>query len=139
MTLRKLAFLGALAGAQPLWGQTFTSLVALDGTNGGQPGPLVQGLNGALYGVTEHGGVDSNFGTVFEMTLGGDLKTLVTFPVAGSDASFPVSLMIYPNGTFYGTAATNVPNGNVIFKMTATGTLTPLATFHKRPVGSQPG
>jgi uncharacterized repeat protein (TIGR03803 family) len=130
MTIRKLAFLCALAGARTLWGQTFTSLLAFDGTNGGQPGPLVQGLNGALYGTTEHGGSGGNSGTIFEINLKGQLKTLTDFYIAGSDAAYPGGLMIYPNGNFYGISSLSVPGGGAIFKVTPTGTATQVAAFN---------
>ena len=40
---------------------------------------LVQATNGNLYGTTYGGGANGNFGTVFQITAGGKLTTLLSF------------------------------------------------------------
>jgi uncharacterized repeat protein (TIGR03803 family) len=59
-------------------GQTFKSLLSLDGTDGAFPNAApVPGANGNLYGTTVNGGANG-VGTVFEITPAGKLTTLYT-------------------------------------------------------------
>lgn len=79
--------------------QTFTSLVAFDGPNGENPGPLVQGTDGELYGVT----VGSS--TIFKMSPEGTLTTVYSF-TGKSDGDMPIGgLALGTDGNFYGTTA----------------------------------
>jgi hypothetical protein len=70
-------FLFCAATALALPAQTFTNLVSFNGSNGMFPWntPLVQGLDGDLYGTTDGGGIVSrscgafnSCGTVFKIT-----------------------------------------------------------------------
>jgi len=117
----------ALAIVSPA--QTFTTLVNFAGTNGAGPvASLVQGTNGDLYGTTNYGGAP-NFGTVFAMTLQGQLKSMVTFGESNG-ANPGASLMVYPNGTLYGTTTHGGANKyGTVFRMTPSGTLTTLYSF----------
>ena len=84
---------------------------------------LVQAANGNLYGTA----FDPAFGTVFEITPGGTFTTLVNLPSDGADGGNPAAGLVQgPGGYLYGTT-TNSLGG--VFKMTPSGTLTPLYTF----------
>jgi uncharacterized repeat protein (TIGR03803 family) len=54
--------------------------VCFKGADGRNPylGSLVRGLNGKLYGTTRFGGANG-YGTVFEITAGGQLTALHSF------------------------------------------------------------
>jgi uncharacterized repeat protein (TIGR03803 family) len=82
----------------------------------GPLGGLVQGTDGNLYGTTSEGGASSNCpytgppitgcGTIFQITLAGNLTTLYNFCSQSgcSDGEFPKqALMQGTNGSFYGT------------------------------------
>jgi uncharacterized repeat protein (TIGR03803 family) len=128
--------------------QTPTILVNFDGTNGSYPeniGSLVQGTDGLLYGVTQHGGFNDN-GTIFSMTSlesGGVLTVLHEFCEQNSacpDGSRPVAGLIQASdGNFYGTTlfGGNSCSCGTVFKISATGQLTTLHAF-SGPDGSQP-
>ncbi len=93
---RGIFVLCAVAVASP--SQTFTTLVNFSVTNGSGPNvSFVQGLDGDLYGTTNHGGVSSNNGTIFVMTPQGQLKILNSFH--GSDGANPnAALVLTPSG-----------------------------------------
>jgi uncharacterized repeat protein (TIGR03803 family) len=127
-------FCAAAVVASP--GQTFTSLVSFNGTDGEHPvGSLVQGLDGNFYGTTAEGGADTscNFGsgcgTVFKITPGGTLTTLHSFD--GTDGSNPYAgLVLATDGNFYGTTvAGGAHEEGTIFKITTGGKLTTLYSF----------
>src|ERR1022692_3881655 len=82
--------------------QTFTTLVYFLGSNGGGPvAPLVQGIDGELYGTTTQNG-SIYYGTVFKTTTAGLLTTLHTFN--STDGASPTSgLVLDRGGNFYGT------------------------------------
>ena len=106
-------------------------------SDGGVPeGSLIQATDGNLYGTTEGGGT-ARTGTVFKITLSGALTTLGD-TVSGSAAA----LVQGTDGNFYGTtyhggANTCAEGGGrhtscgTIFKITATGTLTTLASLNQ--------
>src|SRR4051794_29007352 len=92
--------------------QTYTTLATFNGPNGAEPNsPLIQGLDGNIYGMTLNGGAncDSGCGTVFRMTPAGVLTTLHSFCGVGGypycfDGSFPYGGLVQStNGNFYGT------------------------------------
>jgi uncharacterized repeat protein (TIGR03803 family) len=65
---------------------------------------LVQGSDGNLYGTTRGSvaGSQTNDGTIFKITTGGDLTTLHHF--AYTDGAWPIAALIQAaNGDFYGT------------------------------------
>ena len=76
--------------------------------NGYYPGAnLLQGVNGNFYGVTAYGGT-TGYGTVFEVTKSGVLRTVYTFCSQSNctDGAIPFgSLVQAKDGTFYGTTA----------------------------------
>jgi uncharacterized repeat protein (TIGR03803 family) len=70
---------------------TLTTLLEFNGTNGWCPQRLVPGVDGNLYGTTEYGGPDfvgwivseddmqpSGSGTIFKLTLNGDVSSLAS-------------------------------------------------------------
>jgi uncharacterized repeat protein (TIGR03803 family) len=99
------------------------NITGLDGY--GPASALVQGNNGNLYGTTEMGGsaYPDDFGTIYEVTLGGTLYDLDAF---GSDYGPPLAgLVLDTNGYFYGATA-----DYGVFQMASDGTLT---TFYVLP------
>lgn len=103
---------------------------------GGEPvASLLQGLNGNFYGSTPYGG-NRIHGTVFDVTPGGILATLVDFD--GWDGMHPESALIQAtNSDFYGTTLGGGKHGcywpsygcGTVFKMEAEGALTTLYRF----------
>lgn len=98
---------------------------------------LVQATNGKFYGVTASGGVFSS-GTVFEITLAGELTTLHSFN--GTDGYNPEGALVQSkNGEFYGTTAEGQgAAGGTFFEMSANGNLTTLFTFYGTKYGFGP-
>ena len=116
-------------------GYTPTDCPAVEG---GRPsGHLVQAANGMLYGTTNQGGIE-NAGTVFSMTLNGDLHTVHFFQQESStDGMSPyAALVVGPNGsTLYGTTADGGNNGGgTVFSVTG-NVLTVLHSFDARNDG----
>jgi len=114
-----------------------TTLVSFNGSKGGNPaGGLVLGANGNFYGTTSVGGNlglndSSGFGTVFTMTPGGVLRTLVSFNLAnGYNPS--AGLVQGSDGNFYGTTGGGgAGGGGTVFEMTPAGVLTTLVSFSR--------
>jgi uncharacterized repeat protein (TIGR03803 family) len=112
---------------------------------------LAQGIDGNLYGTTETGGLGTGptcflggCGTVFKITLQGDLTTLHSFD--GSDGAYIFGPVFQAtDGNFYGGAD---DGGNTlcyldegcgtIYEITPTGTLTTLQIFDSTD-GAYPG
>ncbi len=101
---------------------------------------LVQGTDGNFYGTTFEGGTGYQCGggvtcgTVFKITPAGTLTTLWSFcPYDGCypDGGFPEAPLVQASdGNFYGTTSFGGAYGNgTIFKITPTGTLTPVYSF----------
>jgi len=120
---------------------TLTTLVSFAKTNGALPhAGLVQGSDGDFYGTTSFGGAfggASGNGTVFKITPGGLLTTLVSFN--GMNGASPAAELVEgADGKFYGTTSdgglyTNQFLGigyGTIFRMTPAGALTTLISFN---------
>jgi len=121
-----------------------TTLVSFNDLDGAAPlATLVQGTNGDFYGTSpqaQDAGLSVNagggYGTVFEMTSSGVLKTLVKF--TGSNGGNPAAGLVQgSDGNFYGTTAiggnisTNGGYGfGTVFKISTNGTLTTLVSFN---------
>jgi uncharacterized repeat protein (TIGR03803 family) len=111
-------------------------------TDGDTPtGTLILAKNGDFYSTTSLGGIDpTDFGTVFRMTIGGDLTTIHAFclNVPCSDGSAPnAGLIQATDENLYGTteaggaskcAPLGAPCGN-IFRVTSGGPMVTLHTF----------
>ena len=118
-------------------GGVLTTLVEFTGTTGSNKGSypragLVQGFDGNFYGTTYYGGA-SNFGTVFKLTPGGVLTTLVEFTgTAGGNIGINpnAGLVQGGDGNFYGTTYYGGASGiGTVFKLTPGGVLTTLVEF----------
>ena len=96
-------------------------------------GSLVVGIDGNLYGATWWGGT-TGYGTLFKLTLGGQLTTLHTFCLQTGcpDGEYPWGYLITDNqGNFYGTASAGGAEGSegTVFRLAPSGALTVLHTF----------
>ncbi|MGA8150428.1 MAG: choice-of-anchor tandem repeat GloVer-containing protein [Terriglobales bacterium] len=140
-----MVFLFCVAMAVAAPAQTFTVIKHFNGINGDVPtAPLVQGLDGNLYGTTYAGGSFNN-GTVFRITTAGDLTSLHSFCASAGcpDGSTPdAGLVLGGTGFFYG--VTQVGGANTIgtiFQIGPKGKLTTLYSFcplTNCPDGAQP-
>ena len=107
LTMFFLSLLTGWAGALTVHAQTGAAIpiFSFSGgtTNGAAPeGNLVLGPDGSFYGTTQGGGTTNSYGTIFKMTTGGALTTLVTFK--GTNGVNPLDgLTLAPDGNFYGT------------------------------------
>ena len=117
--------------------QTLESFYTFNGTDGSYPvGELTQGSDSAIYGTTRLSGA-FGFGTVFRITLDGQLTTLHQFTF-GDDGGEPNGGLVQgQDGAFNGAAAGGTFNNTcgslgcgVIFKITADGTFTTLHLFN---------
>jgi uncharacterized repeat protein (TIGR03803 family) len=89
-----------------------TTLFNFNGTNGAYPyGPLMQGSDSRLYGVTLAGGAYTNFfpqvdsagyGTLFQITTNGELTTLYSFDQTNGAEALGTPMQA-SDGSFYGT------------------------------------
>jgi uncharacterized repeat protein (TIGR03803 family) len=118
----------------------FTLLASFNGSNGLFPVDLIQASDGNFYGTTRGGGIidTPGFGTIFQMTSGGQINTLVRFN--GTNGAWPLSIMQASDGCLYGTTeeggafyaggASSNPGGyGTVFKITTNGNFTLLASF----------
>jgi uncharacterized repeat protein (TIGR03803 family) len=116
----------AAAAASPA--QTFTSLASFSGPNGAEPLSIVQGPDGNLWGTTFGGGGQANCGTVFKMTLAGNLSKNFTFNCTNGNE--PQGLTLGTDGNFYGvTFFGGSNNGGTVFKLTPSRVLTTIFNF----------
>jgi uncharacterized repeat protein (TIGR03803 family) len=120
-----IAFLFLAMTAISAPAQTFTTLHTFDLTDGAYPSaPLVQGLDGNLYGTTYAGARNiclGGCGTVFKITRSGAMTTVHEF--ISTDGQNPEGLVLTSSGSFYGTTASVGPGGDTIFEITAGGAL----------------
>lgn len=114
--------------------------------DGYQPmGGVVQGNDGALYGMTFFGGTN-NFGTIYRVTTNGTYTSLHSFAggfyYGNADGHAPYgSLVVGPDGNLYGTASeggTNTCACGVVFRISPNGNYQTIYSFHDYPDGANP-
>jgi uncharacterized repeat protein (TIGR03803 family) len=119
---------------------TLTTLHSFNFTDGYSPyAALVQAANGEFYGTTQFGGANSacgsgiGCGTVFKITLSGNLTALYSFcsQTNCTDGSEPYAGLVQAtDGNLYGTTLAGGANDDgTVFKITRSGTLTTLHSF----------
>jgi uncharacterized repeat protein (TIGR03803 family) len=90
---------------------------------------VVQGSDGNFYGTTAGGGAFGH-GTVFQITPAGTLTNIWHFTGGMDGALSQAALVQGRDGLFYGTTYSGGSNNvGTIYKITSTGTLTPLWQF----------
>jgi uncharacterized repeat protein (TIGR03803 family) len=108
-----------------------TNLVSFNYTNGGflPYSGLFETANGDFFGTTYEGGTNGQ-GTLFKMSLAGQVTSLYSF-TGGDDGGHPAAPLLQgKDGNFYGTTATGGTYGNgTAFRMTPNGAVTTLAEF----------
>jgi uncharacterized repeat protein (TIGR03803 family) len=110
-----------------------------NGADGGNPqSTLVQGSDTNFYGTTSGGGAHG-FGTVFQVTPAGVLTNLHVFGGTNDGGASVAGMVFGVDGNLYGTTSAGGSN-NVggVFKITTSGTLTPLWQFSNGPDGGTP-
>ena len=116
-------------------GGAFTTLHTFHGNDGDSPGaPLIQGVDGDLYGTTESGGKSNascqyGCGVIFKITMQGAYTTLHRF--VGTDGAYPYGgLAQSRDGTLYGTTQYHGKfNFGTVFKLSPSGQLTTMHNF----------
>src|SRR6266436_1210932 len=127
IALRVSVLLLVVGLAGPSFGQwTEQVLKAFDstGSSGNMPrGPLIQGIDGALYGLTSAGGASFGQGTVFEINCDGSgFNVLYTFHGGANGASPEGGLLQGKDGALYGTTSSSGAFGvGTIFKLSPDG------------------
>src|SRR5215475_1046731 len=117
-------------------------VASFKGTNGAYPvGPLIQGQDVFLYGVTSQGGATFGSGacspygcgTVFKVAPNGTVTTLYSFcsqPNCADGRSPFGGLALGLNGNFYGTTFQGGATGHgTVFEITPKGEFTTLYSF----------
>jgi uncharacterized repeat protein (TIGR03803 family) len=96
-----------------------TTIASFNFTNGANPmAGLIEGKDGALYGVTMNGGAGPfNYdGTIFRVTTNGTLTAIVSFGFLES-ASAMANLIRTSDGSFYGTSYYGAGFDGTIFRL----------------------
>jgi len=98
------------------------------GTNDYYPdAPLVQAVDGSLYGTTAFGGA-GDAGTIFRISTSGAFSTIHTFD--GYDGNRPSDALVQAiDGNLYGTTYGSLDNHGTVFRITTNGTFTLLYSF----------
>jgi len=115
---------------------SLTTIHQFQGTDGAGPAvPLIQGIDGNLYGSTQFGGSRGD-GALFRVTTAGSLTLLHSFDF--TTGAYPSALIQASDGNFYGTTLSGgADNKGVVFRMTASGDVTVLHSFN--PSGGDGG
>jgi uncharacterized repeat protein (TIGR03803 family) len=113
----------------------------------GPSGPLVLGIDGNFYGITEFGGTGSagcpsaaNCGTVFKVTANGELTTIYNWCSQPNCADGNYEFLTEPgpfvqgsDGNFYGANDAGGAGYGTAFKLTPSGTLTTIHNWCSEP------
>jgi uncharacterized repeat protein (TIGR03803 family) len=133
--------LALLAGIQMAVAQT--TFIPLYSFTGGHDGAnpvagLVQASDGNLYGTAYEGGTNG-YGTIFRVSASGVLTPLYSF-TGGNDGARPYTGLVQASdGNLYGTTEAGGTNGEgVVFRITTSGTPTPLYSFTGGHDGANP-
>lgn len=121
----------SILSAAPIWaaesfgqssGESIETLAIFGGSNGTNPGNIIQGHHGDFFGTTYTGGTYDK-GTIFEIPLNKQVTTLVNFN--GANGASPDSHIVQAaDGTYYGTTREGGAfNKGTVFAFTA-------STFH---------
>jgi uncharacterized repeat protein (TIGR03803 family) len=118
-------------------GGALTTLHSFDVSDGEYPDAgLILGANGNLYSTTQQGGANFYYGSIFEITPGGALTTVLSFDP--EEGEFPIGGLVQAtNWSFYGTTQVGGTYDcgrtetlcGTIFEITPGGTLTTLHSF----------
>jgi uncharacterized repeat protein (TIGR03803 family) len=110
-----------------------TTLYSFTGGNdGGNPGRVIQGGDGNLYGIATF----PNLSTVFKVTPAGDRNTVYRFE--GNNGSGPSRLIASTDGNVYGTTQDGgIPQAGSIFRIDPAGQVTTYL-FDGAATGSRP-
>ncbi len=125
-SLRTVAVIAVFALAAPARGQwneqTLESFRNLSPTGDSPQGHLIQGQDGALYGLTSAGG-NNNGGTVFKVNVDGSGFTVLHAFLWLQEGGFPRGgLLQTTNGTLYGTTySSGIHGGGTLFKINPDG------------------
>ncbi len=110
----------------------FTSLASFNNASGASPlAPLIQGVDGSLYGTTSVGGTNGGCGTIFQATTNGGFSSLASF--SGTNGSNPYGGLVQASdGSLWGTTYGGGTNGGygTIFQAATNGALTSLVSFN---------
>ena len=106
-------------------------------TEGLHPTEVVEGRDGAFYGMMKLGGPGrfSYAGDIFRITAEGKVNVLVAFPAPAADGTddeliYPgAGLVLGSDGNFYGTTTSN-GHGSGFFRVTPSGVITRLVRFY---------
>src|SRR5579863_376973 len=110
---------------------SMTTLYTFNHADGAKPdGPLIQSIDGNLYGTTAAGGPDGDLGTIFKITPRGILTIAHGF-AAGHGTSPFAGLVQASDNNFYGTTLWGGSGNGTIFRMTPAGTLKSLHDFNR--------
>jgi uncharacterized repeat protein (TIGR03803 family) len=114
---------------------TLTVLRHLKGSTDGEfpRGTLVQGTDGALYGMTYSGGTGTG-GTIFKITTTGTFTVLRNLVPSTDGANSEAGLVLGKDGIFYGMTGTNTR----FFKITKDGVFTVIRTLTYAADGNTP-
>jgi len=98
---------------------------------------LLRGTDGHFYGTTYKGGANG-YGTVFQITASGALRSLASFN--STNGAFPLAELVQdPAGNFYGTTTAGGAYSNgTVFRMSPAGVVTTLYSFGGGGDGSYP-
>ncbi len=97
-------------------------------------GGVIEASDGNFYGITNEGGA-ADFGSVYQLSPAGKLKTLYSFCAQGNsacpDGAYPVGGLIPgADGNFYGATASGGANDSgSVFKITPLGVLSTIYSF----------
>lgn len=114
---------------------TFTS----NGDGAGAGGDFVLDSDNKIYGTTRYGGIDTDYGTVFQLTptATGWVENILHSFTSGSDGGYPVMITEHA-GTLYGTTSgSNIPPyAGSIFKLSPRNGGWEFSVLYQIPNGS---